>query len=220
MSSLPPTRWELAGPEAAQGFGRKFAELVATGQDVDGEARLADTLLPRGGRVLDVGAGMGRVTAALAARGHRVVGLEPDGALVEQARATYDGIDLLHSDVLGLGDELLDGRPGEYDLVVVVGNVMVFLAEGTERQVLALLRSRLAPGGRVLVGFHLEGGPEHARRYPPEEFAADVEASGLRVDARFGSYELHPANDDYAVWVLSAAGAGAPVTEFGHAFQD
>ena len=174
MSSLPPTRWELAGPEAAQGFGRKFAELVATGQDVDGEARLADTLLPRGGRVLDVGAGMGRVTAALTARGHRVVGLEPDGALVEQARATYDGIDLLHCDVLGLGDEVLDGRPGEYDLVVVVGNVMVFLAEGTERRVLSLLRSRLAPGGRVLVGFHLEGGPEHARRYPPEEFVADV----------------------------------------------
>jgi hypothetical protein len=57
----------------------------------------------------------------------------------------------------------------------------------------------------VLVGFHLVGGPEHARRYAPEEFVADVEASGLRVDARFGSYELHPANEEYAVWVLSQA---------------
>lgn len=218
MSGLPPTRWSLAGPEAAQGFGRKFAELVATGQDVDGEARLADTLLPRGGRVLDVGAGMGRVTAALTARGHRVVGLEPDGALVEQARATYDGIELLHGDVLELGEGLLAEQL--FDLVVVVGNVMVFLAEGTERQVLSLLRSRLAPGGRVLVGFHLVGGPEHARSYPPEEFVADAEASGLRVDARFGSYELHPAGDEYAVWVLSAVGAQTPATEFGHAFRD
>lgn len=218
MSGLPPTRWSLAGPEAAQGFGRKFAELVATGQDVDGEARLADTLLPRGGRVLDVGAGMGRVTAALTARGHRVVGLEPDGALVEQARATYDGIELLHGDVLELGEGLLAEQL--FDLVVVVGNVMVFLAEGTERQVLSLLRSRLAPGGRVLVGFHLVGGPEHARSYPPEEFVADVEASGLRVDARFGSYELHPAGDEYAVWVLSAVGAQTPATELGHAFRD
>lgn len=202
MSGPPPTRWALAGPEAAQGFGRKFAELVATGQDVDGEARLADTLLPRGGRVLDVGAGMGRVTAALTARGHRVVGLEPDGALVEQALATYDGIELLHGDVLELGEGLLAGQV--FDLVVVVGNVMVFLAEGTERQALSLLRSRLAPGGRVLVGFHLVGGPEHARTYTPEEFVADVEASGLRVDARFGSYELHPPSEEYAVWVLSA----------------
>ena len=218
--SLPPTRWEQAGPEAARGFGRKFAELVASGQDVDGEARLADTLLPRGGRVLDVGAGMGRVTAALTARGHTVVGLEPDLALVEQARSTYPGIDVLHSDVLGLDDDLLGERPAEFDLVVVVGNVMVFLAEGTERQVLSLLRSRLAPGGRVLLGFHLVGAPAHARTYPAEEFAADVEACGLRVDARFGSYELHPANEEYAVWVLSADHAAAPSTEFGHAFRD
>ena len=193
--SLPPTRWEQAGPEA-------------------------DTLLPRGGRVLDVGAGMGRVTAALSARGHTVVGLEPDLALVEQARSTYPGIDVLHSDVLGLDDELLGERPAEFDLVVVVGNVMVFLAEGTERRVLSLLRSRLAPGGRVLLGFHLVGAPAHARSYPAEEFVAEVEACGLRVDARFGSYELHPANEEYAVWVLSADDAAAPSTELGRAFRD
>ena len=219
MSTLPPTRWEQAGPAAAQGFGRKFGELVASGQDVDGEARLADTLLPRGARVLDVGAGMGRVTAALSARGHTVVGIEPDLALVEQARATYPGIDVLHSDVLGLDDALLGDRPAEYDLVVVVGNVMVFLAEGTERRVLSLLRSRLAPGGRVLLGFHLVGAPAHARGYPAEEFVADASASGLRVDARFGSYELHPATEEYAVWVLSASDAGPPPTDFGHAFS-
>jgi chemotaxis methyl-accepting protein methylase len=52
---------------------------------------------------------------------------------------------------------------------VVVGNVLIFLAEDTERDVLAHLRSLLAPGGRILAGF-----------------------------------ELHPPNDDYAVWVLSA----------------
>jgi hypothetical protein len=97
---------------------------------------------------------------------------------------------------------------------------MVFLAEGTERRTLELLRSRLAPGGRVLAGFHLVGAPAHARAYPPEEFVADAEAAGLRVDARFGSYELHPPAEDYAVWLLSAAGAGAPDTEFGHAFSD
>lgn len=203
MTALPPSRWQQAGPEAAAGFGQKFAELVSSGADVDGEARLADVLLPRAGRVLDVGAGMGRVTAALAARGHDVVGIEPDPALVEQARATYPGIEVRHADVLELGSGVLADR--EFDLVVVVGNVMVFLADGTERRTLSLLASRLAPGGRVLVGFHLVGAPAHARTYPPEEFVADVEASGLRVDARFGSYELHPANEEYAVWVLSRA---------------
>jgi SAM-dependent methyltransferase len=217
--TLPPTRWELAGPQAAQGFGAKFAQLVDSGQDVDGEARLADALLPRGGTVLDVGSGMGRVSAALTRRGHRVVAVEPDPALVAQSRRTYPEVDVLHSDVLGLDDALLGERPGAFDLVVVVGNVMVFLAEDTERQVLSLLRARLAPGGRLLVGFHLRGAPAHARSYPAEEFVADVEAAGLRVDARFGSYELHPAAEEYAVWVLAAADAGAPGTDFGHAFS-
>lgn len=214
--SLPPTRWAQAGPEAAEGFGRKFADLVASGEDVDGEARLADALLPRGATVLDVGSGMGRVSAALVRRGHRVVAVEPDAALVAQSRRTYPDVDVLHSDVLGLDDALLDGRPGRFDLVVVVGNVMVFLAEGTERRVLSLLRSRLAEGGRLLVGFHLTGAPAHARSYPPDELVADAEAAGLRVDARFGSYELHPPSEEYAVWLLSAADAAAPATSSGH----
>ena len=56
----PPTRWQLAG-ESAQGYGEHFARLVADGDDIDGEARLADALAPRGARILDVGSGMGRV---------------------------------------------------------------------------------------------------------------------------------------------------------------
>lgn len=207
-AALPPSRWAQAGPEATEGFGQRFAEMVATGQDVDGEARLADALLPRGARVLDVGAGMGRVSAALQARGHRVTAVEPDGALVEQCRSTYPDVDVVHADLLELDDtrvaRVLGDRPHEVDLVVCVGNVVVFLAEGTERQALATLRARLAPGGRILVGYHLTGGPEHARAYPPEEFVADARAAGLGVQQRFGSYELHPPSDEYAVWVLGA----------------
>ncbi|WP_171896993.1 class I SAM-dependent methyltransferase [Nocardioides marmotae] len=196
----PATRWALAGP-ARGGYAENFARLVATGADVDGEARLADALLPRGARVLDAGAGMGRVAAALRERGHEVVAVEPDPALVEQARRTYPGLEVLEADVLALSPDDV----GTFDLVVCVGNVLVFLAEGTERQVLARLRSLLRPGGRILAGFHLRGAPAAARHYPPEELVADAEAAGLRVDLRVGSYELHPANDEYAVWLLSAA---------------
>lgn len=195
----PPTRWALAGP-ARGGYAENFARLVGSGADVDGEARLADALLPRGARVLDVGSGMGRVAAALAARGHEVVAVEPDGELVAQSRRTYPDLEVLEADVLGLTAE----EVGTVDLAVCVGNVLVFLAEGTERRVLAHLRSFLRPGGRVLAGFHLTGGPAAARRYPPEEFLADVEAAGLRVDLRAGSYELHPPGEEYAVWLLSA----------------
>ncbi len=218
----PATRWERAGTANA-GYGEKFAALVADGADVDGEARLADVLVGRGARILDVGSGMGRVAAALAARGHEVVAVEPYAPLVEQSRATYPDLAVLEADALDLTASRLsaEGRPTSYDLVVCVGNVLVLLAEDTEREVLTRLAALLAPGGRILAGFHVAGGgPDFARHYSPVEFTADAEACGLRVDLHAGSYELHPPSEEYAVWVLSAAGATAPSTWFGHPVHD
>jgi SAM-dependent methyltransferase len=196
--TAPPTRWELAG-EANRGYGEHFAELVDSGADIEGEARLADALAPRGARILDVGSGMGRTAAALAARGHEVVATEPDAALRDQSRRTYPDLDPLPHEALALDP----AEVGAFDLVVAVGNVMIFLGEGTEWAVLSRFGELLSPGGRVLAGFHLQGVKNGSRTYPAAEFVADVEAAGLVVDHRFGSYELHPPADDYAVWVLS-----------------
>ena len=194
--TLPRTRWERAG-DGNRGYGERFAALVAEGADISGEARLADALVGRGARILDVGSGMGRIAAALTARGHDVVATEPDPALRQQSRATYPDMPVLPHEALAL--PAMD----PFDLIVVVGNVMIYLGEDTERDVLAHLRSLLAPGGRILAGFHLSGIKNGSRTYPADEFVADVTTAGLSVDWRFGSYELHPPNDDYAVWVLS-----------------
>ena len=218
------TRWARAG-EANAGYGKKFAELVTTGSDVDGEARLADALVGRGARILDVGAGMGRVSAALAARGHVVAAVEPYPDLVTQARATYPDLTVVEADAFALTPELLGaaGCPTSYDLIVCVGNVLVLLAEETERAVLGRLAALLAPRGRILAGFHVAGGgPDFARHYSAADFSADAVASGLRVDIHAGSYELHPPSEQYAVWVLSAADADADAapTSFGHPVPD
>ncbi|SEM18225.1 class I SAM-dependent methyltransferase [Streptacidiphilus jiangxiensis] len=151
--------------------------------------------------MLDAGAGMGRVAAALVQREHDVVAIEPDGALVEQARETYPGLPIEERNILDLSPD-----DGPFDLVVCVGNVIVYLAEGTERTALAAMRDVLGERGRILVGFHLQDPPPHARVYTAAEFEADVASVGLRVDLRAGSYELHPANDTYGVWILSRAG--------------
>lgn len=196
----PPTRWQLAG-EDNLGYGDHFAQLLASGADVEGEARLADALAPRRARILDVGSGMGRIAAALVDRGHQVVAAEPDPALVAQSRSTYPRLEVLPREALDLDPEEL----GLFDLVVAVGNVMIFLGEGTEREVLATMRSLLAPGGRILAGFHLHGVKNGSRVYPAEEFVADAGAAGLTVLHRFGTYELHPPDDEYAVWVLAGA---------------
>lgn len=198
--SLPPTRWELA-QKSDGGYGPHFARLLAEGADVDGEARLADAMLPRGGRVLDVGSGMGRVAAALQTRGHLVVATEPDPSLREQSAATYPHLEVLPHQALELGPD----QVGAFDLVMAVGNVFIYLGEGTEVAVLNRLRALLAPGGRVLIGMELNGGKPESRVYPAPEFMTDAAAAGLAIDARFGSYELHPPNDEYAVWVLSVA---------------
>jgi hypothetical protein len=144
---------------------------------------------------------MGRVGAALQARGHRVVGSEPDPALRAQSETTYPDLEVLPHEALALDPAAL----GPFDLVTVVGNVMVFLGEGTERAVLERVRELLAADGRALVGFDLASQKPGSRTYPADEFVADATSAGLRVVHRFGSYELHEPQGDYAVWVLARA---------------
>lgn len=201
--TLPPTRWALGGPRNT-GYGERFADLIAHGEDVVGEGRLADAMAARGARILDAGSGMGRIGAYLQACGHQVTAAEPDPDLVAQSRRTFPDLPVVPLEILALTPAALAGAgvATEYDLIVCVGNVLTFVAEDTEVAVLSRLGSLLAPGGRILAGFHLQDGPATARRYPPDEFTADVAAAGLRVEQRFGGYDLRPVDDRYAVWVL------------------
>lgn len=201
---LPRTRWESAD---SAGYARHFADLIASGADVSGEARLADALTDRGARILDAGAGMGRIGAALAAAGHEVLAVEKDAGLVAELARHYPDLPHLCSDLLALDPDRLHeaGHRADFDLIVLVGNVMVLLAPGTERPVLERMRALLAPGGRILAGFHPAPAIPAARAYRFEEFAADAAAAGLAVQHRFGSYELAPPSEDYCVAVLTAA---------------
>jgi SAM-dependent methyltransferase len=195
-----------------RGYGRHFADLIASGADVEGEARLADALVPRGARILDAGSGMGRIGAALRRAGHDAYGVDLDAGLIEQSRAAYPDLPVAQARLEQLDGEFLSGQgmPATYDLVVCVGNVMVLLAEGSEPTVLTAFRGILAPGGRVLLGFSLVGAPPRSRIYPAEEFEADSVAAGLEVESRFSTFDLRPArsDDEFAVYVLTR---GEPV---------
>ncbi|MGC4108986.1 MAG: class I SAM-dependent methyltransferase [Nocardioides sp.] len=206
------TRWEQARAEeraAGQGgYGAHFARLIDEGVDIEGEARLADALVPRDGWILDAGSGMGRVGGALAARGHRVVAVDFDQEVLDQSRRTYPDLPVVESRLDHLTPETLSaaGFPTTYDLIVCVGNVMILLAPETERTVLANLAALLAPEGRLLVGFAQSGAPAGAsREYPAEEFAADAAAVGLQIESRFATYDLRPLTHEstFAVHVLT-----------------
>jgi SAM-dependent methyltransferase len=208
---MAKTRWEQARAEERAsgqgGYGAHFARLIAEGVDIEGEARLADVLAPRGSWVLDAGSGMGRVGASLLGRGHHVVGVDFDAEIIEQSRSTFPDLPVVPSRLDELTSEMLGeaGFPTAYDVVVCVGNVMILLAPDTERTVLAVLASLLAPEGRLLVGFALSGAPAAASRtYPAAEFDDDCAAVGLDLESRFASYDLQPFTDasTYAVHVL------------------
>lgn len=166
--------------------------MARDGADLAGEARLLDALLAPGSRVLDAGSGTGRVSAALAARGHTVVGVDVDPALVEAAQADYAGPRFVHGDLstLELGDE------PPFDAAVLAGNVLVFVAPGSERDVLARVASHVRPDGLIVTGFATD------REYDLAALDADCAALGLVVEHRFATWDLRPWRDD-APWAVT-----------------
>jgi SAM-dependent methyltransferase len=189
------------------GYGAHFARLLAEGVDIEGEARLADALAPRGAWILDAGSGMGRVGAALTHRGHHVVGVDFDPEIIDQSRDTFPELPVVTSRLDELDPSILAtaGFPTSYDLIVCVGNVMILLAPDTERDALGAMATLLAPEGRMLVGFALSGAPaKTSRTYPVAEFVEDAASVGLVVESRHASYDLQPFTDTstYAVHVL------------------
>lgn len=202
MSNL--SRWE----QGHRGYGARFAQLLRDGVDITGEARLADALLPRGGRVLDAGCGMGRIAAALEATGHDAYGVDLDAELLAMAGRTYPALPVAQIRLEDVSPESLAAQefPTSYDLVVCVGDVMVFLAEDSERDVLAALRTVVTDNGRLLVGFHQDDSKSGKRAYPADEFIADAEASGWQLESRFATYDLRPepGDDLFFVGILRA----------------
>ncbi|MEU7932096.1 class I SAM-dependent methyltransferase [Micromonospora echinofusca] len=193
-----PTRWETeTGPEHSQWYIDRFRRLAADGADLAGEARLLDAMVAPGSRILDAGCGTGRVGAALAARGHAVVGVDADPALVEAARADHPGPRWLVADLAEL-DLATAGEPEPFDAAVLAGNVLAFVAPGTEREVLRRVAAHLRPDGVLAVGFGTDRG------YPLTGFDADAVAAGLRLEHRFATWDLRPWRDDadFAVTVL------------------
>ena len=198
-----PTRWVTeTGDGHSESYLAHFRALAADGADLAGEARLVDAIVRPGSRILDAGCGSGRVAAALHQRGHRVVGVDADAVLVEAARADHSGPRWLVADLAVLDLPLL-GVAEPFDAVVMAGNVMLYVAEGSEPAVLERVAAHVAPGGVVVVGFGT------GRGYDLVDFDAHARAAGLDVEHRFATWDLRPwrVDADFAVTVLRRPGA-------------
>lgn len=167
----------------------RFRSMARAGDDLGGEARLVDAMVPRHAHILDAGCGPGRVGGALARAGHDVVGVDVDPALIEAAIQDHPGPRWLVGDLAEL-DLPARGITTPFDAVVCAGNVMAFLAPSTRREVLGRLRAHLAPHGRAVIGFGA------GRNYEFDEFAGDVAAAALEFELRLSTWDLRPLTDD------------------------
>jgi SAM-dependent methyltransferase len=182
-------RWLSEAGGRSQTYDRRWEELAAQGQNVHGEADFVERFGPRS--VLDAGCGTGRVAIELARRGVEVVGVDLDQSMLDQARSKAPDLPWIRADLATCD------LARTFDVVVAAGNVMIFLAPGTEADVVANLARHLEPGGVLIAGFSLEPG-----RLDLATYDADAEAAGLELAERWATWNRQPyAGGNYAVSV-------------------
>jgi 2-polyprenyl-3-methyl-5-hydroxy-6-metoxy-1,4-benzoquinol methylase len=180
------SRWS---PTSGSAYDARWTELAAKGESIHGEADFVCRFDPPS--VLDAGCGTGRVAIELARRGIDVVGVDLDETMLAAARTKAPDLTWITAD---LRDVDL-GRA--FDVVAMPGNVMIFLAPGTEPAVVANMARHVSPGGRLIAGFQL------GRRYEVSQYDADCDAAGLALDVRYSTWEgsVWKPGGDYAVSV-------------------
>ena len=192
-----PPRWFTETEEHhSQWYVDHFRDLAAQGVDLAGEARMVDAMLPRGARILDAGCGPGRTGAWLFAAGHEVVGVDADPVLIAAAVEDHVGPIWRMQDLSTLTLESI-GQSALFDAAVLAGNVITYVAAGTEVQVLANIRAVLKPDGFAVVGFH-------TARYDVHKFDQHLAEAGFVLESRFATWDLRPWRDDadFVVTVL------------------
>ena len=127
-----------------------FYEKLAQWYDVlfPQETSIVDYLrrdLPPKATVLDLGCATGIYTAALAASGHTVTGIDLSATMIDQARARNRDMRVIVGDIATI-------PVGPYDLIYCIGNTLPHLAD--EQAVYTILRSitdQLKKDGQVII---------------------------------------------------------------------
>lgn len=183
-------RWLASRSVDADDYDAAYDRRAAAGEHVHGEADFVQSFKPSS--VLDAGCGTGRVARELARRGIEAVGADIDPVMLATARRKGPDVEWHQADLATL--DL--GRT--FDLVVMAGNVMIFLAPGSEGEVLANMARHLRPGGTLVAGFQLQPG-----LLAVDQYDAHATAAGLATAARWSTWsrDAWTPGDTYAVSV-------------------
>ncbi|MBL8772842.1 MAG: class I SAM-dependent methyltransferase [Phenylobacterium sp.] len=133
-----------------------YDRVTAADSRLAGDEALYAGLAPPGGSILELGAGTGRLTAALAARGHEVTGVDISPAMLQQGQARLAGLapDAGRRARLVRGDMTALDLKRTFDLVICPYFTLAHVPGGAAwRNTFATAARHLAPGGRA--AFHL-----------------------------------------------------------------
>lgn len=161
-------------------------------------AAFADAARGRDGTTVDVGCGLGHVTADLAHRGLTMIGCDPSTAMLDHARRAYPHLGFIE------GDATLAALPRGSLAAIIARFSLIHVDPADVADILAGWSQRLDVGGPVLVAFQArdEPGPplpfNHAVapawRWYPDGFRQILQANGFdehwRIVYRDVSYRL------------------------------
>jgi len=172
-------RWLRTRDIKGDNYDATYRAREQAGENVHGEADFVESFHPAS--VLDAGCGTGRVGIELARRGLDVVGVDLDPGMLSTAARNAPHLQWRLDD---LATVRLDRR---FDAIVMAGNVMIFLAPGTEGDVLKNLARHLAPNGVLIAGFQLAIGYLTLPTY--DHLAKEA---GLTLSERYSTWHREP----------------------------
>lgn len=182
-------RWLNTPRASADEYDARYERRALSGEDVHGEASFVMRFAPRS--AFDAGCGTGRVARELARRGVDAVGVDIDADMLATARRRSPELAWHNADLASVD------LARSFDVVLLAGNVMIFLAPGSEERVVANMARHLAPGGVLVAGFQLQPGRLGVDRY--DEIAT---AAGLTLTERWSTWD-RGAWDPHGEYALS-----------------
>lgn len=136
------------GDRFADVYDEWYHDVSDVGSTVERVAALAR---PRGGRVLELGAGSGRLAIPLAGAGLQVWAVDASAAMVERLRAKPGG-DRVHTVVDDMAELAAPGLGGPFDVVLCAFNTLFNLTDAAaQARCIARVAEVMAPGGRLVV---------------------------------------------------------------------
>jgi len=185
-----PNPWLRSRRRSGDEYDETYERRAAAGENVHGEADFVMELAPRS--VLDAGCGTGRIARELARRGVATVGVDLDEEMLSTARRKAPHREWYCADLAAVGLDRV------FDVVLLAGNVMIFLTPGSESSVVANLERHLAPGGAFIAGFSLRPG-----QLTVAEYDRLTAGAGLSLVERWSTWnrDLWKPGADYQVSV-------------------